>query len=174
VEAAARILESSGRSGFTTNEVAERAGVSIGSLYQYFPNKDAITLALIERDLTALVVEVEHIASTASATSSLEALVHAACRHQLQRVRLAALLEEEEHRLAASGDLEALDQRLHSAASKCVRHHAQASVHAGPWIDDVLAIILGMVNGAGGRGEDDVDDLAARVMRAVTGYLATV
>ncbi|WP_454277896.1 TetR/AcrR family transcriptional regulator [Sphingomonas sanguinis] len=47
VEAAARILEAAGPSGYTTNAIAQRAGVSVGSLYQYFPNKDAITRALI-------------------------------------------------------------------------------------------------------------------------------
>jgi AcrR family transcriptional regulator len=47
LEASARILESDGLRGFNTNAIAERAGVSIGSLYQYFPNKDAIVLALI-------------------------------------------------------------------------------------------------------------------------------
>ena len=54
VEAAARILETAGPAGFTTNAVAERAGVSVGSLYQYFPNKDAITRALIRRELEML------------------------------------------------------------------------------------------------------------------------
>ena len=44
VEAATRILGRRGWARFTTNEVAKVAGVSIGSLYQYFPNK----LALIE------------------------------------------------------------------------------------------------------------------------------
>ena len=34
-----RILERDGIDGLTTNHVAEMAGVSIGSLYQYFPNK---------------------------------------------------------------------------------------------------------------------------------------
>jgi AcrR family transcriptional regulator len=50
--AAARILEDQGLSGFNTNAVAERAGVSIGSLYQYFPSKDAILVALMEQSLT--------------------------------------------------------------------------------------------------------------------------
>ena len=47
--AAARILVRRGFDGFTTNEVAEVAGVSIGSLYQYFPNKEAVVAALIEQ-----------------------------------------------------------------------------------------------------------------------------
>ena len=47
--ASARILVKRGFDGFTTNEVAAAAGVSIGSLYQYFPNKEALVAALIEK-----------------------------------------------------------------------------------------------------------------------------
>ena len=47
LEASARILESDGPRDFNTNAIAVKAGVSVGSLYQYFPNKDAIVLALI-------------------------------------------------------------------------------------------------------------------------------
>jgi AcrR family transcriptional regulator len=46
--ASAHILTESGYDHFTTNKVAERAGVSIGSLYQYFPNKESLLLALAE------------------------------------------------------------------------------------------------------------------------------
>ncbi|NJL41397.1 MAG: TetR/AcrR family transcriptional regulator [Leptolyngbyaceae cyanobacterium SM1_4_3] len=46
--AAAHILTEAGYDHFTTNKVAERAGVSIGSLYQYFPNKASLLLALAE------------------------------------------------------------------------------------------------------------------------------
>jgi AcrR family transcriptional regulator len=61
--AAAQVLARGGAHRFTTARVAEKAGVSVGSLYQYFPNKEAIlfrlqfdeweqTIALIERILT--------------------------------------------------------------------------------------------------------------------------
>lgn len=49
LEATARVLAERGYAGTNTNLVAERAGVSIGSVYQYFPNKDSLVTALHER-----------------------------------------------------------------------------------------------------------------------------
>lgn len=46
LEAAVRVLEREGAQKFTTARVAEVAGVSVGSLYQYFPNKEAILFRL--------------------------------------------------------------------------------------------------------------------------------
>jgi AcrR family transcriptional regulator len=51
LDAAARVFERHGYAAGTTNRIAERAGVSVGSLYQYFPNKDAILVALTRRHL---------------------------------------------------------------------------------------------------------------------------
>jgi AcrR family transcriptional regulator len=49
LEAAAQVLAKEGAARFTTAWVAEKAGVSVGSLYQYFPNKASILLALERR-----------------------------------------------------------------------------------------------------------------------------
>ena len=58
LEAAAQILEAQGLAGFTTNAVAERAGVSIGTLYQYFADKNAVLLALARQQTEATVAAV--------------------------------------------------------------------------------------------------------------------
>jgi AcrR family transcriptional regulator len=50
-EATARIIEREGRDALNTNHIAERAGISVGTLYQYFPNKDAILVAMARREL---------------------------------------------------------------------------------------------------------------------------
>src|SRR5512136_1588730 len=49
LSAAAQVFETHGYAAGTTNRIAERAGVSIGTLYQYFPSKEAIAVALLER-----------------------------------------------------------------------------------------------------------------------------
>ena len=49
LEAAARVFAERGFAAGTTNRIAEHAGVSVGSLYEYFPNKESILVALVER-----------------------------------------------------------------------------------------------------------------------------
>ncbi|XVQ09353.1 TetR/AcrR family transcriptional regulator [Spirillospora sp. CA-255316] len=51
LDAAARLFERDGYAATTTNKVAELAGVSIGTLYHYVPNKDALLYALAERHI---------------------------------------------------------------------------------------------------------------------------
>lgn len=50
LEASAQILQKDGEAALTTNRIAERAGFSIGTLYQYFPNRDAILRAMAARE----------------------------------------------------------------------------------------------------------------------------
>lgn len=50
-QAAAQVFSRHGYADTTTDQIAERAGVSIGTLYQYFPSKEAISLGLWEKHL---------------------------------------------------------------------------------------------------------------------------
>ncbi len=59
VEATARILVKEGFDKASTNRIAEVAGVSVGSLYQYFPCKEALVAAVIERHQQALLRTVQ-------------------------------------------------------------------------------------------------------------------
>lgn len=56
IEAGARVLAEEGWAGFTTNRVADVAGVSIGSLYQYFPDKLSLTEAIRRRHFDAVLL----------------------------------------------------------------------------------------------------------------------
>jgi len=66
LEAAAQILQSDGEEKLNTNRIAERAGFSIGTLYQYFADKEAIIAALAERERDKV------LASIVKAMSSVE------------------------------------------------------------------------------------------------------
>lgn len=53
LDAAARVFATQGYAAGTTNHIAAEAGVSVGSLYEYFPNKDALLAALLEEHVQA-------------------------------------------------------------------------------------------------------------------------
>jgi AcrR family transcriptional regulator len=57
--ATARVLTRDGYDHASTNKVAEEAGVSVGSLYQYFPSKEALVAALIDRHMAHMTSLVE-------------------------------------------------------------------------------------------------------------------
>ncbi len=69
VEAAARVFAERGYAGGSTNRIAQTAGVSIGSLYEYFPNKGSILVAVAERHLGRMIEDVERLLQHAQAGS---------------------------------------------------------------------------------------------------------
>ena len=175
LEAAARILETQGFDGYTTNAVARRAGVSIGSLYQYFPSKDAITKALIIRETAGLLAEVAAIDAEASGRAGLERLIAVAVAYQLQRPALARLLDLEERRLPVGVEMRSVGAQLTSAFQGCLAAPDMAAMPRTPFAaEDLLAIVKGLVDAAGERRECDSARLLARVSRAVFGYLEYV
>ena len=61
LEATIQVLLSVGKARLTTTRVASRAGVSVGTLYQYFPNKSALLRAVLMRHLEAITDKVERV-----------------------------------------------------------------------------------------------------------------
>jgi AcrR family transcriptional regulator len=70
----ARILERGGYEALTTNAVAAAAGVGIGTLYDFFPNREAIVVALAEQRLARLAGEVQAGLAAAEELDAYEAL----------------------------------------------------------------------------------------------------
>ena len=116
LDAVLRILRREGNRGVTTNRIAEVAGVSIGSVYQYFPDKRAIFAALHERHIEQIdrMVErtlVEHAASplTELMTALIEGMLEA---HRADPELYEMMAAEVPHRAGGTRDFSV---RLHGA-----------------------------------------------------------
>lgn len=164
IEAAARILDGPGPESLTTNLVAEHAGVSIGSLYQYFPNKQAILVALIRRERAALLDAIRAIAATPG-PDAIDRLIDAGLAHQFARPRLALHLEALERSLPLDAEARALTQDLARTIATLLE------TPEDPDTRDVIAICQTLINTAALAGDTDTDALKTRLRRAVLGYL---
>jgi len=175
LEAAALVLEADGLEGFNTNAVARRAGASIGTLYQYFPSKDALTLALLMREEARSHADAAAAAALPSWRAALTAFIDVGARQQLTRPNLARLLDQEEERphirAAKEGAYSFADLLLVVLDKPDAPLHLQDATQRALAAADLLAIIRAMVDAAGQRGETDVDQLAQRVRAAAFGYL---
>lgn len=172
LEAAARILESLGFAGFNTNAVAELAGVSIGSLYQYFPSKDALIVELIRRERAKLsnhIVEAIQQSDASDLKEKLKLVIHAAVQHQLSRPQLARTLEFASELIGKDFEESELQHEFEIIISNLFIHSGIS--HAQTAAQDVIALSKGMINAAGIAGESDLKNLQQRVEKAVFGYL---
>lgn len=121
LEATARVLVSRGWAGTTTNHVAAKAGVSVGTLYEYFPSKEALVTALVSRHLDEAEQRLSNLAGTLiEQTPTLESLVSSiveamidlhAATPKLHRV----LFEEVPHTQAVRSRVKELE-RVHATA----------------------------------------------------------
>jgi AcrR family transcriptional regulator len=117
LQATAQVLMTNGYDGTTTNLVAEKAGVSIGSLYEYFPNKESLVAALASVHVAELMARVDAVLSM-PIDETLRAVVAALIRAGLDAHRidpaLHKVLVEQVPRigiLAASLDISSVLQR---------------------------------------------------------------
>lgn len=115
VEATARVLVEQGYERTTTNRVAKVAGVSVGSLYQYYPNKEALVGAVLEREMsrvTAVILEALTAQASAPLPVLVRALVDALLASHRENMALRRVMMQEVPRLGLLGDFEDNLERL--------------------------------------------------------------
>lgn len=131
VEATARILVRDGFDRASTNRIAEAAGVSIGSLYQYFPGKEALVAAVIERhnrDLMAVVDRALEHAAEKPLAAGVRLLVAAAIDAHRVDPALHRVLAEQTPRSGALADIELFQRDAYALFRSYLEAHRAAIV----------------------------------------------
>ncbi|TCK99757.1 TetR family transcriptional regulator [Shimia isoporae] len=173
LEAAARILVRGGLDALNTNRVAEVAGVSIGTLYQYFPTKQAILTEII-REKRKLLLDDLRVASdnmkNETFDETLDKLLSAAIAHQLRWPKLARILEFAEAFLPLEAETNELNLAIHDVVADFLTHagHPEPDQNAR----DLVSALRGLIDAAGLAGETDSAALFTRVKKLATGFLA--
>jgi AcrR family transcriptional regulator len=112
--ATARVLVKEGYERASTNRIAEAAGVSVGSLYQYFPSKEALVSALIERHSSEMVRYLEERAGNHPPDAPLRTIVrevvHAMVEAHRVDPKLHRVVMEQVPRVGALKRLSELDE----------------------------------------------------------------
>lgn len=181
IQATAHILVKEGFDKASTNRIAERAGVSIGSLYQYYPTKEALVVAVIERHHEALMQIVREALSALQGLpleQGIRRLVAAAIDGHRVDPPLHRALTEQLPRIGRLAGLEAYNREAHGLARAYLETQRDQirmdDLEMATFIvaTSVEALthnaVLGRPDGlAGGAAEALVDEIT----RLVLGYL---
>lgn len=126
VEATARILVRDGFDQASTNRIARAAGVSIGSLYQYFPSKEALVAAVIERhnrELTEVVRRALAEVEGQPLEPSVRRLIAAAVEAHRLDPRLHRVLSEQTPRTGALANADAFNSETYALFQAYLETH---------------------------------------------------
>lgn len=178
LEAAIRVLQSEGARRFTMARVAEKAGVSVGSLYQYFPNKESILFQLQRQEWQATTGLLEKILAPSSVPPPvrLRRAIHAFFQSECDEAQLRVALEDaaplyraapeaQVHRKNARGFVESFIAEMLPSASRKERTFAM----------DVLTTMMSSVGkeiSEQGRSRAQVSAFADAVSDMLCSYFA--
>lgn len=180
LQATARVLAEHGYAGTNTNRIAETAGVSVGSLYQYFPNKNALIAALHDRhdkQMLALIDEVLDGNPAATLRERVAAIVAASLHAHLLEPALHRVLEREFPLFDQPRDHSRADQDIHRRMRHLLELHReeieQQDRELATYV--VLRIMESLVHAVALEPPTGFDprQLEGAVVDAVMGYLGT-
>ena len=182
LDAAARVFAHYGYAAGTTNRIAEEAGVSIGSLYQYFPNKDSILVELVHEHVNAGISIIQDHLSAGPLPESLDSLIRlfvkATIENHLDAPALHQVLFEEAPRPAELlRTLHAAEDWIVQAAQNLLNEHPEVAVSdietASRLVVSAIESLVHRYFAAGqpvevGRFEDELVAMISRYLRGVS------
>ncbi|HEY9275192.1 TetR/AcrR family transcriptional regulator [Achromobacter sp.] len=178
LQATARVLATHGYAGTNTNLIAETAGVSVGSLYQYFPNKNALIAALHNRHDNQMLDVIDGVLDSNPAATLRErvaAIVEAMLHAHLLEPALHRVLEREFPLFDQPHEHSRADQDIHRRMRHLLELHraeiAQQDRDLATYV--VLRIMESLVHAAALEPPAgfSTQQLEQAVVDAVMGYL---
>jgi AcrR family transcriptional regulator len=178
VLAAARVFVKHGYAKATTNRIADAAGISVGSLYQYFSSKDAVAVELLRRYRETLVALVrDHLGGgigEGSFADVVRPLVAALLRAEGMNPALHRVLIEQVLRTSARAEILGFEERMEHMLAEAIRGAGPSVFAAKPEMTAFVLVraVLGTVHAAvvdrpNMNGPELVDELT----RLVVGFL---
>ncbi|MWP38500.1 TetR family transcriptional regulator [Rhodobacter sphaeroides] len=166
--------------GLTTTGVTERAGVSVGTMYQYFPNKQALVYALNERFLTTLAERVEATCAQMQGrpiADSAEALIDTYWAAKTERPELTQALYRSVAELETDALLHAFAARVDKATTEMFCRASDFEVPDAAEVNLLLTtVIYGSVRNAfeRGLGPEEISGLKSGLKAMCRAYLVAV
>jgi AcrR family transcriptional regulator len=180
VEATARILTTEGFDKASTNRIAAVAGVSVGSLYQYFPSKEALVAAVIERHQQEIMQVVRgELAQAASQPieQGVRTLVAVAVKAHRIDPKLHRVLAEQIPRVGRLEKVETFNRENYALFRNYLETHrggiraADLGLAAFVCVTSIEALTHTAVLHHGIVSEEATEALVNEVTRLVVGYL---
>ena len=179
-EATIQVLVSDGPHRLTTTRVAQRAGVSVGTMYQYFPHKQALFYALNESYLDVLADKVEAACLAqhgADTQQMVEALVTTYWRAKTERPEVTRALYRSAVEIDNEALIAALASRVDAATAAMLQTAGDATFADLPTVNlTLLSTVFGTVRNVFERNlpSDKVDAIQSQLIMMCSAYLKAV
>jgi AcrR family transcriptional regulator len=176
-DASIHVLLAVGYRKFTTTRVAERAGVSVGSLYQYFPNRQALVTAVVERYLGGIRATIEqHCRELSGCTldRQITGLIDAVIAAKWARIEISRALHEPLADIGGTQLVNAFAIKIAGSVAEVLRSCADVSFRD---VDRLALLIVISCNAllqatiTDESGALDRETLRAHMRAMVLGYL---
>ncbi|MCF4097832.1 TetR/AcrR family transcriptional regulator [Maritalea mediterranea] len=175
LQASTRILQKQGLEKFNTNHIADVAGVSVGTLYQYFPSKDAILIELIRQkrsQLSDALADAAAQSADLTLEQALDNLLRVTIAHQLSWPMVGRTLDYAESFLPLADESFNFKRELTDIISTLL---AKFSVpNADMVARDLIFALNGLIEGILATHNADADQIFTRAQFLAHGYINAV